>query len=101
MTNHFADATTWFNTRNIPISKYVVPHYYEIGANAFSGLQGWDVEFIGTMMDPGQLEASPPWMMKGPFRLYETGPAKDMYHNPYYADFMTSRSPNDGNSLTV
>ena len=63
MNNHYAAATTWFNDRNIPMSKYVVGHYYEIGSNAFGGLQNWGVPFIGTMMDPGQLEAAANWMM--------------------------------------
>ena len=89
MANYYATATTWFNAHNIPISKYLVPHYYEIGSNVFSGLQNWGVEFIGTMMDPSGLEAEAPWMMKGPYRLYETGSAYDRGHNPYYADYMT------------
>jgi len=98
MTSNFAETTAWFNTRNIPISKYAVPHYYEIGSNAFGGLQNWGVEFIGTMMDPGQLESEAPWMMKGPYRLYETGAAREMNANPYYADFMTipGRPEHDG-----
>ena len=101
MDNHFTSATSWFATRNIPISKYVVPHYYEIGSNAFSGLQSWGVEFIGTMMNPGQLEASPtPWMMKGPFRLYETGLSEDMLNNPYYADFMPAPNGTFFNCVT-
>jgi fibronectin type 3 domain-containing protein len=89
MAEHYAQVTAWFNSHNIPISKYVVPHYYEIGANAFSGLQNWGVEFIGTMMDPGQYVYTADWMMKGPYRLYETGPARNNYLNVYYADYMT------------
>ena len=96
--DHYAEATNWFNTRQIPISRYVVPHYYEIGSNAFSGLEDWGVEFIGTMMDPGEMEDSALWMMKGPYRLYETGSAYERNSNPYYADFNANipGHPRDG-----
>jgi chitodextrinase len=87
MAAHYVSAANWFNTHNIPISKYLVPHFYEIGSNAFNGLQNWGVEFIGTMMDPGQPQDSP-WMMKGPYRLYQEGYVTDSV-NPYYADFIT------------
>ena len=87
---NYAAATQWFNDNNIPMSKYVVPHFYEIGSNVFGGLQTWGAEFIGTMMDPGQpIFGSTPWMTAGPYRLYESGLADDMLQNPYYADFMT------------
>ena len=58
MADNYAEATDWFNTRQIPMSKYLVPHYYEIGSNALSGLKYWDVGGLGTMMDPGQMEDS-------------------------------------------
>ncbi len=41
MAANFATATAWMETRDIAISKYVVPHYYELGTNVFSGLQAW------------------------------------------------------------
>ena len=90
MADHYATATQWFNSHNIPFSKYVVPHFYEIGTNAFGGLENWGVEFIGTQMDPGQVESgATTWMNAGPYRLYEFDVASDRTHNPYYADFMT------------
>jgi WD40 repeat protein/chitodextrinase len=89
MADHYGEAAAWFDAHQISISKYLVPHYYEIGSNAFNGLENWGVEFIGTMMDPGQREDSAYWMMKGPFRLYETGTSYERNDNVYYADFMT------------
>ncbi len=88
MAANYTAATQWFSNHNIPISKYVVPHYYEIGSNAFSGLLNWGVEYIGTLMDPGQPENTATWMMKGPYRLFEVGSASSVTNNPYYADFM-------------
>jgi hypothetical protein len=89
MAANYTAGFQWLTSHNIPISKYLVPHYYEIGSNAFAGLKNWGVEFLGTQMDPGQLEASAPWMMKGPYRLYDTGQAYDRSQNPYYTDYMT------------
>lgn len=83
---NFATGTKWFSDHQIRISKYLVPHYYEVGSNALNGLHEWGVEFLGTMMDPGQLEASAPWMKAAPFRQYEDGSAYDRNHNIYYAD---------------
>ncbi len=92
MQANYGAATTWFNANHIPISKYLVPHYYEIGSNTFAGLQAWGTEFIGTMMDPGFLESgtpATPWMAAGPYRKYQSGTAYDRTQNPYYADYMT------------
>ncbi len=93
MAANYAEATAWFNDRNIPIGKYVTPHYYEIGSNAFGGLQTWGTTYISTTMDPGQpetadLPAVTQWMQAGPFRKYETGPM-DAGETVYYADYVT------------
>ena len=40
------------------------------------------------MMDPGQPESNAAWVMNGPFRLYETGSARDLNRPVYYADYM-------------
>jgi hypothetical protein len=89
MAQRYAEATGWFNYHQIPISKYLVAHYYELGSNVFSGLESWGVEFIGTEMNPGQPAGDVgQWMAKGPFRLYETGSVQDE-GNIYYADYIT------------
>ena len=86
MAAKYADATAWHTLRNIPISSYVVPHEYEIGTNAFQGLSDWGVEFLTTMMDPGE-PYGVPWIQNGPFRLYETGNSAG--GEPlYYADWL-------------
>ncbi len=88
MAANFTNGSAWFASNNIPMSTYLVPHYYEIGSNALTGVENWGIQYIGTMMNPGQLEASAPWMTAGPFRLYEDGSAYDRSHNAYYADFV-------------
>jgi len=86
---HYEEGTQWHLDHDIPISKFVLPHYYEIGTNAFQGLSDWGVEFVGTMMDPGSgYDSGVPWIANGPYRLFETGSTR--YAGPlYYADFLT------------
>ncbi|GAP13459.1 hypothetical protein LARV_01213 [Longilinea arvoryzae] len=84
---NFADGTAWHTQNQIPISKYVVPHYYEFGTNVFGGLRDWGVEFIGTPTLPGD-EYGGMCLIGKPYRLTNT----DCYsadNNPfYYADFL-------------
>jgi len=87
--DNFAEATLWFNSRNIPIGQYATPHYYEVGSNVFEELEIWGVKYLSTVMDPGQREDAAPWMMAGPFRLFETGNAYERNQNIYYSDYMT------------
>ncbi len=86
MAANYAEGTQWHLDNNIPISKFVLPHYYEIGTNAFGGLSDWGVEFIGTQQEIGTPYGSA-WLMNGPYRLYETGNSR--YGGPgYYADYV-------------
>lgn len=87
MAANYAEATQWHLTYNIPISKLVVPHNYVIGANAFSGLANWGVEYVITFMPPGQYYGTP-WLMAGPYRKYETGSSTSLLP-VYYADFLS------------
>jgi hypothetical protein len=80
---NYADATAWFQARNIPFARWVLPHYYEFGSNVFQGLEDWGVDLVGTMEDPG-LPYGAPWIKNGPYREYEAGGG-----GIYYADFMT------------
>jgi hypothetical protein len=84
---YFDEGTQWHADHNIPISKFVLGHYYELGTNVFGGLSDWGVEFIGAQMDPGYGYGAP-WIMNGPYRLYETG-GSSSGRPMYYADFMT------------
>jgi hypothetical protein len=84
----FGDATAWHTAHNIPISKYVLGHYYQLGTNVFGGLQQWGVEFVGTEITPGSVYTSAPWLNLGPYRLYESAPATDAIPGTY-ADFLS------------
>jgi len=84
---NFAEATAWHVNNNIPISKFALPHYYEFGTNIFQGLSDWGVEFVGTHLNPGTNDGSP-WIMNGPYRLYESGYSRSS-QPMHYADFLT------------
>ena len=70
MASYFEQGTQWHVARNIPISSYIVPHYYEYGDNVYEGLYNWGVRFIGTVINPGRLYGDP-WIRGGPYRIYE------------------------------
>jgi hypothetical protein len=85
--NIYAMATAFHINNNIPISKFVVPHFYEIGTNTFQGLKDWGVEFIGIQMNPGSPYGSN-WLNAGPYRNFETGDSSSTLP-VYYADYLT------------
>lgn len=97
---NFAAATAWYAARGIPIGRYIVPHYYELGSNTLPGLAAWGVKYVSTVMNPGQLESQADWMPAGPFRLYETGRAYDREANIYYADFVPGTNEQLFNCIT-
>jgi hypothetical protein len=86
---YFAEATAWHTTNQIPISKYVVPHYYRFGTNVFSHLRDWGVEFVGTVITPGtDYFINRPRLMMGPFNRYETACNSECSAPIYYADYL-------------
>jgi hypothetical protein len=91
ISNHFYTGTQWHLNHGIPISKVVVGHYSEIGPNAFAGLNAWGVEFVSVCFTPGNYwRAGPPWLMAGPYRLYETPrDATSLLYPFFYADFLS------------
>jgi hypothetical protein len=85
--SNFAEGTQWHQQYNIPISKFVLPHYYEFGKNVFQQLDDWGVEFVGTVMPPGDGYSSSSWLLNGPFRFFEAGNSGSA--DPlFYADFL-------------
>jgi len=84
---YYADATAFHVNNDIPISKYVVPHYYEMGTNVFAGLKNWGVEFIGTVVTPGD-EYGRDRLAAGPFNRYESPCSSSCDAPLYYADYL-------------
>ncbi|MCY2924782.1 MAG: immunoglobulin domain-containing protein, partial [Planctomycetota bacterium] len=92
MSDNYYAATQWHNSHGIPVSRFVTPHYAEMGPNAFAGLKAWGVEFFGTTVVPGTepyLSPPAPWLIGGPYRLYETTQAATVNWPVWYADFLS------------
>jgi hypothetical protein len=92
MSNYYYTATQWHTSHGIPISKFVSPHYSEMGPNAFAGLKAWGVEFYAIEVVPGTeeyLTPPAPWLIGGPYRLYETPQAGAVNWPLWYADFLS------------
>jgi hypothetical protein len=91
LSNNFYAGKQWLLTNGIPASKCVIPHYSEIGPNAFAGLMGMGVEFIAIEVVPGTVEyGTPPapWLKAGPYRLYDPPGPGESNLPLYYADFL-------------
>jgi hypothetical protein len=56
----------------LPMSRYAVPHWYEIGSNVVGHLrERWGIEFTGAVMDPDlSFSFVRPLMKSGPFRRF-------------------------------
>ena len=89
--NNFAKGTAWHTSHGIPISKMMIPHWSEIGPNAFAGLKAWGVEYVLIEVVPGTREyfaPYPDWLTLGPYRRYETPLAGQSLNPMVYADFL-------------
>jgi hypothetical protein len=87
----------WYAAHSpLPMSRYLVPHFYEIGSNTITHIaEKWGIEFVAFNRDIDLPWApSSPWLKAGPFRLYEKPGTcttrRDLRgRNPvYYADFI-------------
>jgi VCBS repeat-containing protein len=90
MAANYVTGTQWFSTYGITPSTYVAFHHYEVGSNAFSGLDNWGVKFVTTHQPPGQPEWYPTnveWLRLGPYRIYESGLSTST-RPVYYADYL-------------
>lgn len=62
------EAREFYTENSLPMSKFVLAHYYEIDPTALAGLQEMGVEFIGTHMQFGSPYGSV-WLEAGPYRI--------------------------------
>lgn len=86
----------WYK-KNAPLrmSRYLVPHYYEMGGNIIPYLNSWNIEYVGLNMDLNAPRTNTiPWIKRGPFRNFEKPGTASSYiplkgNRPvYYADFL-------------
>jgi hypothetical protein len=92
----------------LPISRYALAHWYELGANTVPHLADrWGCDLVGTVQDvDSALADTTPWLRLGPFRRYERAgtsmfdPARGGDRPIYYADFVALGGQRVFNCLT-
>ena len=83
-----ADTTAFHANNNLPMSKFVVPHYYVWGDNTLTCLKNWGVEYVGTVSQPGQMYWGRSNLLEGPFNKQGLC-CEDIENEPvYYADYV-------------
>ncbi len=91
-----AAVEAWYSTHGpLPISRYAVAHWYEMGRNVMTHLYDrWGADLIGKVNDVDTpLRDETPWLRSGPFRRFEEpgtcafSPAQRGDRPVYYADF--------------
>ena len=80
----------WFDDNNIPISRFALAHYYEVGENALPYFLQWGCEFVGVHIPPDASYRSQAGLKCGPYRKYSTL-AGNVSRPVYYADYLESR----------
>jgi len=81
-------ARDYFNRNGLKISKYVVPHYYEVSSAALPEIHAMGVEFLGIHMLPDNFYYSPtPWINCGPYRIDRDG-MSDSRLPVYYGGYL-------------
>ena len=83
------EAKEFYDQNGLKISKYFIPHYYEVSSQALSGIQAMGGEFLGIHMLPDNLYfGGPRWINCGPYRLNNEGPASNEYYPVYYGGYV-------------
>jgi hypothetical protein len=83
-----AAARDFFVQHQLTMSKYILPHYYELSPLCGPGIAAMGGEFIGTHMKPGNSYEISSWLNRGPYRINRFG-AADESRPVYYADTLT------------
>jgi len=95
--NGLETVNQWYQSNApLPMSEYLVPHWYEMGANTVKyASEKWGMEYsCFTKYGDSPYTDSVMWLRSGPFRLFEepqtcTGWTRPGGQRPvYYADFM-------------
>lgn len=94
----------WYSRNEpLPMSKYFLPHWYEMGSNIIPhASKKWGIEFIGmNKAIDSPYSDTVPWLKGAPFRLFENqGSVTDSTKAVYYADFVDINGNKFFNSIT-
>jgi hypothetical protein len=78
-------ARDFFIQHQLTMSKYILPHYYEMSPLCGPSIASMGGEFIGIHMIPGSSYETSSWLNRGPYRINRFGLA-DTRTPVYYAD---------------
>jgi hypothetical protein len=78
-------ARQFYVQHGLTISKYILPHYYEVSYSALPEIHNMGGEFIGTQMLPDNSYYGTSWINNGPYRIDRYGSASSG-RPVYYAD---------------
>ena len=82
-------AGDFYKQNGLKVSKYFIPHYYEISSTALSEVRALGGEFIGTHMLPDNFYiGDTPWLHCGPYRINRDGPSSNETWPVYYAGYV-------------
>ena len=87
ISNRMYRAQGWHVTNEIPMAKVIVPHSFEVGANAFPWFKMWGVEFFTLDNAPNTPMVSP-WLVAGPFRKNVPTRLTNVLIPVCYSDFL-------------
>jgi hypothetical protein len=71
-------ARDFYIQNGLRISKYFLPHYYEISSSALPEIRAMGGEFIGIHMLPDNHYSTAPWLNCGPYRINRQGGDDDI-----------------------
>ncbi len=93
-------ARDFYTQNGLKISKYFVPHFYEVSSDALPVIRAMGGEFIGIHMLPDHFYYSPtPWINCGPFRINRNG-MSDSRLPVYYGGYVELNGIDFFNCLT-
>ncbi len=64
---------SFYNQNGLKISKFLVPHYYEISSQALPLIYAAGIQFLGIHMLPDSPFYTSPWLNAGPYRINRYG----------------------------
>jgi hypothetical protein len=83
------NARNFYIQNSLKISKYVVPHFYELSSQALGELHAMGAEFIGIHMRPDNFYSSEtPWLNCEPYRINRYGYAHDDVRPVFYGGYV-------------
>ncbi len=92
-------ARDFYIQNGLKISKYFVPHYYEVSSAALPVIYAMGGEFIGIHMLPDNLYYTSPWLNCGPYRINRYGIDYDAIP-VYYGGYVNLNGINFFNCVT-